>query len=540
MNETRTFPIWLRIGLSRKLIIVALMFSGMVAGLVAFTVHAVDAQKSNAALTDFAGRQRTLAQKYTKEVLLAAQGVKTEHQATMAALIASADALIDGGDLVDNLETGHRSSVTAAPQAELRQKLIDQRGLATRLEGEADKFLHSADNDPRRAERRDSLLDLSNQLSVAADETVRMYSRHAEDQSNTLILAESLFGVLVAFGGVVISWAISVSIVVPLQRCVVRAKAVADGELRLAHLPVTSGDEVGQLTQAFNAMVDNVHDTAAATQSAVENLNAASAEILASTQQQAANTKEQAAAVQQITSTVEEISQSGKQVADRARQVVGAAEAVSTAGVAGLQAACDASRAMEAIREQAEMVADNIIALSERTQAVGEIIATVNEIAEQSNLVALNAAIEAADARDQGRRFSVVANEIKNLADQAKDATKQVRTILEQTQKGINTSVMLTEEALKRVALGRDKAELSEQTIRQMADNIQDSVYAFQQIVGATNQQQIGLEQVTQALHEIRQASLQTAASTSELEQASLNLTLMSKDLAHTREKYRT
>ena len=139
-------------------------------------------------------------------------------------------------------------------------------------------------------------------------------------------------------------------------------------------------------------------------------------------------------------------------------------------------------------------MADNIVALSEKTQAVGEIIATVNDIAEQSNLLALNAAIEAAAAGDQGSRFSVVANEMKNLADQAKESTVQVRTILGDIQKGINSSVMLTEEAVKRVEAGKQQADVTERTIREMAETTQESVQAFQQIIGAANQQQIGFE----------------------------------------------
>lgn len=97
---------------------------------------------------------------------------------------------------------------------------------------------------------------------------------------------------------------------------------------------------------------------------------------------------------------------------------------------------------------------------------------------------------------------------------------------------------MLTEEALKRVEVGRERTNMSEQVIRQMADNIQDSVHAFQQIVGATNQQQIGLEQVTQALHEIRQASQQTAQTTAQLERSSAELSNLGQQLAKTLEKY--
>src|SRR5205814_10329015 len=122
------------------------------------------------------------------------------------------------------------------------------------------------------------------------------------------------------------------------------------------------------------------------------------------------------------------------------------AEAASATSKSGLQAVKSTNRTMEAIREQVEEVAEHIVALSEKTQTVGEIIATVNDIAEQSNLLALNATIEAAAAGSEGNRFSVVATEMKNLADRAKACTIQVRTILSEIQKGINTSVMLTEE----------------------------------------------------------------------------------------------
>jgi predicted dehydrogenase len=108
----------------------------------------------------------------------------------------------------------------------------------------------------------------------------------------------------------------------------------------------------------------------------------------------------------------------------------------------------------------------------------------------------LNAAIEAASAGEYGRRFAVVASEMKNLADQSKRATVQVRSILGDVQKAVNGSVMLTEEAVKRVESGRHQADAAERTIRALTDNIQTSVQAFQQIVAGSSQQQIGFEQV--------------------------------------------
>src|SRR5260370_4878065 len=99
---------------------------------------------------------------------------------------------------------------------------------------------------------------------------------------------------------------------------------------------------------------------------------------------------------------------------------------------------------MEAIREQAEAVAENIVSLSERTQAIGEIISTVNDLAEQTNLLALNAAIEAARAGEHGRGFAVVAGEGKGLAEESKKATAQVRQILGEIQNANNAALAVS------------------------------------------------------------------------------------------------
>ena len=318
------------------------------------------------------------------------------------------------------------------------------------------------------------------------------------------------------------------------------AVQIAEGNLRQEKLAIQSTDELGQLGVIVNGMLANLQDNVTQTRAAAGSLNAAVAEIVASVKEQAASTIEQAAAVQETTATMEEINQSGNQIADRSRQVAAAAEAASTATSQGMDAVLGGSKIMAAIQEQAETVAENIVSLSEKTQAVGEIIATVTDIAEQSNLLALNAAIEAAAAGEQGRSFAVVANEIKNLADQAKDATVRVRSILGDIQKGINSSVMLTEEVVKRVDSGKQQSDVVERTIRHMADSLNSSVQAFQQITAATGQQQIGFDQVTQALKNIRQASDQTAVSTNQLEKAATNLAGLGQQLSKSVERYRT
>jgi methyl-accepting chemotaxis protein len=356
----------------------------------------------------------------------------------------------------------------------------------------------------------------------------------AKFASNVMIFGGLAVIALVSIVGILIQR----SITGPLTTFMQFVGRVGQGDLS-QQSSVSSADELGELGKGLDQMVLGLKDVAVQARSATENLNSASVEILASTQQQAASTGEQAAAVQQTNITMEEVMQSSTQIVERAKQVAASAEATSAASHAGLQAMENTSKTMEGIRTQAEAVAENVVSLSEKTQAIGEIISTVNDIAEQSHLLALNAAIEAAAAGEHGRSFSVIAGEVKNLADQSREATVQVRGILGDIQKGINSSVMLTEEAVKRVESGRQQADVANGTIRTMAESIQQSVQAFQQIVAGSNQQQIGFTQVRQAVRDIGQASQQNAAGTQQLEKAALNLTALSQQLRKAVERYR-
>lgn len=357
------------------------------------------------------------------------------------------------------------------------------------------------------------------------------------------VYEQSRVSIMIALAGValfsiLITYALRSSIANPLGAFMEFVERVGRGDL--AGQTATVGkDEIGRLGGTLNSMVDGLRQLARQSREATENLNAAAAEIRASTQEQAASVEEQLAAVQETAATVDEITHAGAQIGKRAQEVIASAQATAQTSLSGLQAVEETARAMDAIREQAETVAENIVALSEKTQAVGEIIASVNDISERTHLLALNAAIEAAAAGENGRSFAVVASEMKILADQAKDATNQVRSILGDIQRGINASVMLTEEAVKRVAAGKERTDTTTQTITEISSRVQESVQTFQQIVASTNQQQLGIEQVMGALQNIRQASQQTAAGTRQLDMAAANLSDLSQQLLGLVERYR-
>jgi methyl-accepting chemotaxis protein len=388
---------------------------------------------------------------------------------------------------------------------------------------------------------RERMTEIQNFLGVLENEERTLLNerkRNAElgaQTSNGITVYGSLVGfALVAF----MALATRLSITRRLGEFQQFVTSVGEGDLTQATAR-EGGDELGKLAHGLNQMVTGMRSMATRTRAITENLNAAAMDILASAREQSAVIGQQVAAYQETNATMQQVSKSCFQISEKAKQVTVTAEAVSIANTSGLDAVQKTNQTVEAIHEQAEAVAQNIVSLSEKTQAVGDILATVNDIAEQSHLLALNAAIEAAAAGEHGRSFSVVAGEIKNLADQSKAATVQVKTILGDIQKEINTSVMLTEEAVKRVDLGKHQADLAASAIRNMAANIDQSVQAFQQIVAGTNQQQIGFDNVMQAMKDLSRGSEQAATSTRQTEKAAAILTDLGAQLGTATEGYR-
>lgn len=164
------------------------------------------------------------------------------------------------------------------------------------------------------------------------------------------------------------------------------------------------------------------------------------------------------------------------------------------------------------------LIAESMVRLSEQTQAIGVIITTVDDLAQQSNLLAVNASIEAAKAGDQGKGFAVVAQEVKSLASQSKQATNQVRAILNDIQKATSASVMATEQGAKAVEEGVKKSEQAGQSILMLLSSISDASNAAAQIAVSSQQQLIGMDQATVAMENIKQTSNQNVESSKQLE----------------------
>ena len=256
----------------------------------------------------------------------------------------------------------------------------------------------------------------------------------------------------------------------------------------------------------------------------INQISASSSEFLATTTQVASGAAETATAVSETTATVEEVKQTAQLASQKARSVSESAQKAAQTAISGKKSVEEAVQGMQGIQTQMETIAGSVVRLSEQGQTIGEIIVSVNDLAEQSNLLAVNAAIEANKAGEQGKGFAVVAQEIRSMAEQSKQATAQVRAILTDIQRGTSAAVLAAEQGSKAVEVGVRQSREAGESIRQLADSIMEAAQAATQIAASSQQQMVGMDQVALAMENIKQASMQNVAGTRQAESAAQGL----------------
>lgn len=260
-------------------------------------------------------------------------------------------------------------------------------------------------------------------------------------------------------------------------------------------------------------------------------LSTAAAELLAASHQQASGATQQASAVSEVSTTIEELGSTARQIAIAAEQVAEASRQTLENLSEGQDAVDNSIQAMERIRGRMQDVSARVLNLGERSQQIGEIIDLINDLSDETHLLALNAAIEAAGAGEHGRRFAVVAAEVKSLANRALAAAKEVKGVIAEIQQATNSAVLAAEEGGKEVEHGVELAHSAGEVMNAIVMVAERTAQSSGEISLATAQQQSASEQVVETMREIADVARQTAAGSRQMAESAQMLTAIAERL---------
>jgi CHASE3 domain sensor protein len=266
--------------------------------------------------------------------------------------------------------------------------------------------------------------------------------------------------------------------------------------------------------------------------SSVGRIQSSSAELQASANQQATGAREQATSMSEISTTISELLVTSRQIAESAQRVARiAAEAVQASDQGGRTVErCQES--ITAIRRQVDLIVTHMLELGRKSQQIGGILEIINELSEQTNILSINASVEAAGAGEAGRRFAVVADEIRKLADRVGASTKEIRALVEEVRSAVNTTVMATESGSKAVEAGTRQFSEVAVSFRGISGLVSTSTEAAREIELSTKQQATAVDQVTVAVTNVAQATRETEAGANQTLQTAGELTSLARDLA--------
>jgi methyl-accepting chemotaxis protein len=263
----------------------------------------------------------------------------------------------------------------------------------------------------------------------------------------------------------------------------------------------------------------------------VGHVQSSSAELQAAATQQAIGAREQATAMSEITTTISELLATSRQIAESAQRVAKVAEQTAESARSGYRTVDVTHESISGIRRQVDQIVAHMLELGKKSQEIGAVLDIVSELAEQTNILAINATIEAAGAGDPGKRFAVVADEIRKLADRVGVSTKEIRALIDDVRSAVNTTIMATETGSKVVDVGSKQFADVATTFQQISGLVTTTTESAREIELSTNQQATAVEQVNVAVSNVAQASKEIEASSSQTLQTASQLATLSTDL---------
>lgn len=287
-----------------------------------------------------------------------------------------------------------------------------------------------------------------------------------------------------------------------LRGVVGQASAISEGDYSTEVAPRGDQDQLGMAL--FN-MTNTLRDV-------VGHINQAGTEMVAACREQAEGTKNQAVTTEEMATTVSELTTAAQQMSESGGAVAKQAELAAKECAGGTSSVESAAQGIKGIHERVEKIAEHMLDLGGKSQQISGILDIITELSEQTNLLSLNASIEAAGAGDAGKRFAVVASEVRKLAERATNSTEEIRGLIDNIQETVNTTIMATEEGTKAVQNGVRRTEEVGRSFERIAQQVASTAESAKAIEMGNRQQATAIQQMESAVVSVHAAAQQTEA----------------------------
>ncbi|MGD0660121.1 MAG: methyl-accepting chemotaxis protein [Syntrophorhabdales bacterium] len=380
---------------------------------------------------------------------------------------------------------------------------------------------------------------LAKDLADAGNKRMGAMEGSVRSQSASVTLLMTILAVMAVAAGIGVAAFITKGIVTPIREAVRISSAVASGDLT-QRIDISGRDETGELLAGMKQMSGKLSEMIGEISGTSQSLGSASHQLSAASEEISRTLSEQANRTSQIASSTEEMSQTTDDIAKNASGIARSAKETAETARHGGEIVGSTISEVNAIAEIVHQSQTMVNSLGERSNQIGDIITVISDIADQTNLLALNAAIEAARAGEQGRGFAVVADEVRKLAERTAQATSQIDAMIHSVRDEVGKTVTSIGAAEKKVQDGVKFANQAGEALGQIVTAVDHLDVMVQQIASATEEMSATSEEIGKEIEGIAGASNETSASSTQTAQSSVELATLAANLAQIVGQFRT